>query len=73
MKYLYTLADMAAAWESGYWHGTTHTGPLNDAAVKSKNPYRWDEEIVAKLHLDDDSEIHLRAGLEVHATGGGCE
>lgn len=31
--------DLAGAWESGYWHGTSHTGPLNDAAIKAKNPY----------------------------------
>ncbi len=35
----YTESDLAAAWESGYWHGTSHTGPLNDAAVRAKNPY----------------------------------
>ncbi|MDI3194802.1 hypothetical protein QK290_10625 [Pseudarthrobacter sp. AL07] len=35
----YSEADLAAAWESGYWHGTSHTGPLNDAAVAAKNPY----------------------------------
>ncbi|MGY4543135.1 hypothetical protein ACVWY0_003063 [Arthrobacter sp. UYNi723] len=35
----YTEADLAAAWESGYWHGTSHTGPLNDVAVRGKNPY----------------------------------
>jgi hypothetical protein len=31
---------LAAAWESGYWAGTSHTGPLNDAAVSARNPYR---------------------------------
>jgi len=36
----YTEADLAAAWESGYWHGTSHEGPLNDAAVSVNNPYR---------------------------------
>lgn len=35
-----TDAELAAAWESGYWHGTSHTGPLNDAAVAAKNPYK---------------------------------
>lgn len=35
-----TEADLAAAWASGYWHGTSHEGPLNDAAVAAKNPYR---------------------------------
>lgn len=35
-----TEADLAAAWESGYWHGTSHEGPLNDAAVAAKNPYK---------------------------------
>jgi hypothetical protein len=34
---------MAAAWESGYWHGTSHTGPLNETAVNAKNPYRNEE------------------------------
>lgn len=40
MSKVYTEADLAAAWESGYWHGTSHAGPLNDAAVAAKNPYR---------------------------------
>lgn len=35
----YTEADMATAWESGYWWGTMHEGPLNDAAVRAKNPH----------------------------------
>ncbi|MCZ9884055.1 hypothetical protein [Arthrobacter sp. B2a2-09] len=35
-----TESDLAAAWESGYWHGTSHKGPLNDAVVAAKNPYR---------------------------------
>ncbi|NSX37813.1 hypothetical protein HTS88_15625 [Pseudarthrobacter oxydans] len=35
-----TAADLAAAWASGYWHGTSHEGPLNDAVVAAKNPYR---------------------------------
>jgi hypothetical protein len=34
-----TEPDLAAAWESGYWHGTNHEGPLNDAAVAAQNPY----------------------------------
>ncbi|WP_275451051.1 hypothetical protein [Arthrobacter sp. Br18] len=34
-----TQADIAAAWESGYWHGTSHAGLLNDAAVSAKNPH----------------------------------
>lgn len=38
-----TKADLAAAWESGYWHGTSHQGPLNDAAVAAKNPYKTTE------------------------------
>lgn len=47
---VYRLADIAAAlgiipqaaaaaWSSGYWHGTTHKGPLTDAIVEAKNPY----------------------------------
>jgi len=45
---VYRLADIAAAlgittpaaaWSSGYWHGTSHTGPLTDAIVEAKNPY----------------------------------
>ena len=40
MSASYTEADLAAAWESGYWRGTSHKGPLNDAAVAAKNPYR---------------------------------
>lgn len=39
MSRSYTRAEMAAAWESGYWHGTSHEGPLNEAAVAAKNPY----------------------------------
>lgn len=31
---------MASAWASAYWHGTSHEGPLNSAAVDAKNPYR---------------------------------
>ena len=34
-----TEADLAAVWASGYWHGTSHKGPLNDAVVAAKNPY----------------------------------
>ncbi|WP_024366181.1 hypothetical protein [Arthrobacter sp. TB 26] len=40
MSAVYTEEDLAAAWESGYWRGTSHEGPLNDAAVNVKNPYR---------------------------------
>lgn len=40
MSKVYTEADLAAAWASGYWNGTTHVGPLNDAAVEAKNPYK---------------------------------
>ena len=40
MSKFYTGADLAAAWESGYWRGTSHEGPLNDATVAAKNPYR---------------------------------
>lgn len=40
MSKVYTEADIIAAWESAYWHGTSHEGPLNDAVVGSKNPYR---------------------------------
>lgn len=40
MSKVHTEADLAAAWESGYWHGTSHEGPLNDAAVVANNPYR---------------------------------
>ncbi|MHA7153624.1 hypothetical protein [Arthrobacter sp. TMN-50] len=35
-----TAANLAEAWSSGYWNGTSHTGPLNDAAVDEKNPHR---------------------------------
>jgi hypothetical protein len=34
-----TDPELAAAWASGYWRGTTHEGPLNDAVVAAKNPY----------------------------------
>lgn len=33
-------AIAAEAWASGYWHGTSHQGPLNDAVVAAKNPHR---------------------------------
>jgi hypothetical protein len=33
------IKSAAAAWSSGYWHGTSHTGPLNEAIVEAKNPY----------------------------------
>jgi hypothetical protein len=47
---IYRLADLvaalgntqpapAAAWSSGYWHGTAHKGPLTDAIVEARNPY----------------------------------
>lgn len=45
---VYRLADLtaalgiippAAAWSSGYWHGTAHKGPLTDAIVEARNPY----------------------------------
>lgn len=40
----YTRADLAEAWSSGYWNGTSHTGALNDAVVDERNPYlRADE------------------------------
>lgn len=45
----YTEADMAAAWESGYWHGTSHEGPLNDAAVAEKNPHKKEESDAGSL------------------------
>ncbi|MBE4716754.1 hypothetical protein [Pseudarthrobacter sp. AB1] len=35
----YTEADLAIAFERGYWRGVDHKGPLNDAAVRAKNPY----------------------------------
>lgn len=44
-----TEADLAAAWESGYWHGTSHEGPLNDAVVAAKNPYKVQGISPAKL------------------------
>lgn len=40
MDTVYTKADLAAAWESGYWHGVDHKGPLNGAAVDALNPYK---------------------------------
>jgi len=33
------VVSPASAWSSGYWHGTSHTGPLTDAIVEAKNPY----------------------------------
>lgn len=40
----YSEADLAAAWDSGYWNGTSHEGPLNSAVVDAKNPYLQHEE-----------------------------
>lgn len=39
MSAVYTEADLAIAFERGYWRGVDHKGPLNDAAVATKNPY----------------------------------
>lgn len=45
---IYRLADLLTAleipspaeiWSSAYWHGTSHNGPLTEAAVKARNPY----------------------------------
>lgn len=46
MSAVYTEADLAAAWDSGYWNGTSHEGPLNGAAVNAKNPYLQHQEEV---------------------------
>ncbi|MEO5314204.1 hypothetical protein PV772_08790 [Pseudarthrobacter sp. CC12] len=46
MEKVYTKADMAAAWDSAYWHGTSHQGPLNSAVVNAKNPYLQDANMV---------------------------
>lgn len=40
MSASYTEADLAIAFERGYWRGVDHKGPLNDAAIAAKNPYR---------------------------------
>lgn len=46
---VYRLADLLVAleipspaeiWSSGYWNGTSHSGPLTEAAVEARNPYR---------------------------------
>ncbi|WP_423184297.1 hypothetical protein [Arthrobacter sp. NyZ413] len=48
---IYRVSDLLAAlnaiprtaaeiWSSAYWHGTSHQGPLNDAIVEARNPYR---------------------------------
>lgn len=39
-----TEADLAAAWEAGYWRGLDHTGPLNDAAIAAKNPFKTEKD-----------------------------
>ncbi|WP_155850376.1 hypothetical protein [Arthrobacter sp. Br18] len=49
----YTAADLAAAWNSGYWHGLDHTGPVNDAAINARNPYTHDNEAAAQAPIDD--------------------
>lgn len=40
MSKVYTEADLAAAFELGFWRGVDHQGPLNDAAVAAINPYK---------------------------------
>ncbi len=44
MGHTYSKADLAAAWDSGYWNGTSHEGPLNGAVVDARNPYRQHED-----------------------------
>lgn len=34
-----TETDLAAAWASGYWTGTSHKGSLNEAVVAERNPH----------------------------------
>lgn len=62
----YTKADLAAAWESGYWHGTSHKGPLNDAAVSASNPHRASGITPAKackiaLKTKKDRDVSLKS------------
>ncbi|MGO4493327.1 hypothetical protein AB4Y86_14720 [Arthrobacter sp. 2YAF22_2] len=62
MSATYTVADLAAAWESGYWHGKSHEGPLNDAAVAAKNPHR-------NGNSSEGKESYMEAGLNMNTTG----
>lgn len=39
----YSEADLAEVWSSGYWNGTGHAGPINQAAIDAKNPHRSPE------------------------------
>lgn len=48
----FTAADLAEAWNSGYWHGIDHAGPMNDAAINANNPYLHADEATPQAHLD---------------------
>ncbi|MEE2529154.1 hypothetical protein V1639_08940 [Pseudarthrobacter sp. J75] len=65
----YTKADLAAAWESGYWRGTSHEGPLNDAAVAAKNPHKKEESDAgspAKKNADAATETPTNKEIPVN-------
>lgn len=65
----YTAADLAAAWESGYWRGTSHEGPLNDAAVAAKNPHKKEESDAgspAKKNADAATETPTNKEIPVN-------
>jgi hypothetical protein len=53
-------AALAAAWESGYWHGTSHKGPLNAAAVDTQNPYKDVAEIQPHLTPAKACKVRLK-------------
>ncbi|MBD1541042.1 hypothetical protein G9E11_01975 [Arthrobacter sp. IA7] len=57
-----TEADLAGAWESGYWHGTSREGPLNGAAVAAKNPYETEESrgALAKEHATAEESTTVK-------------
>ena len=50
----YTEADLAAVWESGYWHGASH----EDAAVTAKNPHK------EKSGLDTSAKKSVQTATE---------
>ncbi|MDZ4351350.1 MAG: hypothetical protein U1B81_01825 [Arthrobacter sp.] len=52
-----TRADLAIAFERGYWRGVDHKGPLNGAAVAALNPYK-------KSGLDTSAKKSVQTATE---------
>lgn len=59
---------MAEAWASGYWHGTSHTGPLNEAAVNAKNPHRNGNSSEGKESTPDKKKVLMNQVTKWPAT-----